>query len=489
MKHKSVWQTVKLPHFASQEENISADILIVGGGLCGLLCAYELIEAGVNGENITIIDSNRVCSGTSAYSTAKLTAQHGLIYNKLITTIGTEKATQYAKSNQNAVIRAFEIADKLNITNAVTKLPSYIYAVNAKQMDAIESEQKAAKALGFDSYITVDTELPIKIDGALRFENQAMISPLKFAKAIIEYITKKGCKIYEHTTALSNEKDAVITDKGKIFAKKVIISSRFPFADKPGLYFIKLYQQRSYLLSLENAQQIRGNYIGADNRSLSFRPHNNSLIVCGTADLNGANYSGFYDLIKRVVDIYPDCEITRRWSAEDCITYDNVPYIGRYKALRGERYIATGFNKWGVSTSFAAAKIISEQIMRGYSEYDSVFDPSRSIVPHGIKQFSIHTAELAAELIVDAFSPRVKSSKEISSGETAQSGMSSTKVCMHKDNNGVHSVCGRCSHMGYPLKWNQGEGCWECSCHGSCFDIDGNVINGPAKRKLKKHKK
>ena len=398
MKHKSVWQSEKLPHFNEQEQNISTEILIVGGGLCGLLCAYELIDSGVTGENITVIDSKRLCSGTSAYTTAKLTAQHGLIYNRLITKLGAEKATQYAKANQDAILRAFEIADNLNVKSAVTSTPSYIYAVNTKQMNAIELEQKAAKALGFESYITVDTELPINIEGALRFDNQAIISPLKFANAIINYITKKGCRIYEHTTALYNEKDAVITDKGKIFAKKVIISSRFPFADKPGLYFIKLYQQRSYLLSVNNTQKIRASYIGADNRSLSFRPHNNSLIVCGTADQNGANYDGFYDLIKRVVDIYPNCEISRRWSAEDCITYDGIPYIGRYRALKGERYIATGFNKWGMSTSFAAAKILSEQIVRGYSDFDQVFNPSRSIIPHGIKQFSIHTAELAAEL-------------------------------------------------------------------------------------------
>lgn len=481
MVYPSYWQKIKLSSFEPQSENINCDVLIVGAGLCGLLCAYELLERGVN--DIVIIDANTIASGTTAYSTAKLTAQHGLIYGRLIRQQGIEKASQYATANQKAIERAIEIGKTLNFNN-IHRHPAFVYAKNAEQMRAIESEAKAARALGFDADITVDTELPIKIEGALRFDRQAAIHPLEFAAAILNNICERGCKIYEHTKAIYPEKNVVVTDKGKIFAEKVVISTRFPFADKRGLYFAKLYQQRSYILMLKSAQKMNGYYVGADNTGLSFRPYEDKLLICGTENEDGKQYTGFFDLISRVVDIYPDCEVISKWSAEDCITHDAVPYIGKYKSLGGEAYVATGFNKWGISSSLVAGQLISELIVKGHSPYEEVFSPSRSILPNGAKSFFVHTAEIAGEFISDFVTVPSKKASELSKGESAVVADGSKKVCACRDENGLHELQHRCTHMGCPLKWNSAENTWDCPCHGSRFSSNGEVINGPAGKNL-----
>ena len=489
MVYPSYWQEVKLPSFEEQKENINCDVLIVGGGLCGLLCAYELLERGV--KDIVIIDANNVMSGTSAHSTAKLTSQHGLIYNRLIQQQGIEKASQYANANQQAIERAFSISKALDFKN-INHHDAFVYATDSEQMKMLEMEAKAARALGFDADITVDTELPIKIEGALRFDRQAAIHPLEFAKAILNNICERGCKIYEHTKAIYPEKNVIVTDKGKIFAEKVVISTRFPFADKRGLYFAKLYQQRSYILLLKSTQKMNGYYVGADNRGLSFRPYKDSLLVCGTEDENGKLYNGFFDLIGRVIDIYPDCEVVSKWSAEDCITHDAIPYIGRYRSLGGEVYVATGFNKWGISSSLVAGSLISDLIVKGHSPYEEVFSPSRSILQNGTKSFLMHTAEIAGEFISDIVTVPSKKAKELSKGESAVASDGSRKVCACRDEKGLHELQHRCTHMGCPLKWNEAEKTWDCPCHGSRFDKEGTVINGPAGKNLphiKKNKK
>lgn len=483
MEYKSFWQQTKASSYEEQTENIKCSVLIVGAGLCGLLCAYELLDRGVDAPSIVLIEANSVGSGTSSHSTGKLTAQHGLIYDRLIRQQGIEKAAQYANANEKAVKRGLKIADALKIPS-VQKLPALVYATDSAQRKKIESEAKATRALGFDADITVDCELPIPIEGALRFDRQAAIDPVIYCRAVADYIHKKGCKIYENTTAIFTEKNVVITNKGKIFAEKVVISTRFPFVDKRGLYFAKLYQQRSYLLSLKHAQKISGCYVGAENSGLSFRPFKEHLLICGTADEKGKLYKGFLDLIGRAVDLYPDCEVITKWSAEDCMTHDGIPYIGRNTPLPGEYYLATGFNKWGISSSFVAGDLIADLIVKGYSPYEEVFSPSRSVLPNGSKSFFIHTAEIAAEFISDLVSVPSKKAESLLPGESGIAADGNRKVCACRDKNGLHELPHRCTHMGCPLHWNESEKTWDCPCHGSRFDTDGQVIDGPAKYNL-----
>lgn len=456
MQYRSFWQQeVKLDAFEEMKESTSCDVLIVGGGLCGLLTALELTERGVDGKRIVILDAERIGSGTSALATAKLTAQHGLIYARLEKELGRERAAQYAHANVRGIARALELSQRLHIP-CVQKLPSYVYALSQKQRFALEKERTIALELGFSAELTEPQELPFPVNAALRFNGQAAIQPVVYMKALSDELIRRGCVIHEHTKALYPQKDAVVTDKGKVYTKTVVVSTRFPFADKRGLYYLKLRQQRSYLLMVDGAKRLNGCYIGSDRSGLSFRPYGDKLVVCGTLDEKGAPYRGFIDLIGRVIDLYPEAVVISKWSAEDCVTFDGIPYIGKYEGLPIETYLATGFNKWGMSTSFAAAQILAEQITRGYAEDQEVFAPSRTLVLKSWKNVFVHSAEVA----MDYFG-----------------GL--TRTLKRKD-----TPVPLCSHMGCPLHWNEAEQVWDCPCHGSRFDAGGRVLSGPAQKSI-----
>ena len=459
-------------------------MLVVGAGLCGLMCAYELIQRGVSGGDICIIDAASAGGETSLHSTGKLTAQHGLIYARLIEKFGFERALWYKRLNEHGVERAFEVAADIGAVGTVERADSYVYAEDGNQLERLKTELKAAERLGFDAELTFDCALPFPTVGALRFSCQATLNVGLFLNRLVGYIIMKGCVIFENTKALRVEKAAVVTDKGEIFAEKVIVSSRFPFADKYGLYFAKLYQQRAYMLAVETSRKINGMFIGAATSSLSLRPFGELLLICGGESENGEPYHGCRELTDRVSTFLQDMRVVAAWTAQDCMTHDKVPYIGRLERPEGEFFIATGFGKWGLSTSFGAAALIADTIVRGYSEEAAVFSPKRS-VRAGLGSMFRHSAEIAGEFAVDAISVPHTRVCDLESGESAVAADGVKKVCACREGDTVRKMSHRCTHMNCPLKWNAGEGVWDCSCHGSRFSADGKVISGPAKDDLK----
>lgn len=481
---KSIWSRNGIKSFDEQSGNVQCRILIVGGGLCGLLCALELIENGVGGSDIVLIDSYRVFSGTSQHTTGKLTSQHGLIYNKIDRAFGIEYARQYANANENAIDRAFAIAKQLNIPDAIQSSNAFVYAQNEFERKKLEKECAIASKCGINCDVVSTTELPFKITGALKFKNQAAIMPEIFANSIVDYITEKGCTIYENTTALAIKKNVVTTDKGKIFAEKTVISTRFPFVDKRGLYFFKLYQQRSYLLALDGAQRLRDYYIGANENALTFRQVGSKLILGGSSSRSGdRNSSHFYELIGKAAELFRDCEVTEKWSAEDCMTHDHIPYIGINHSIP-DTYIATGFNKWGISSSFAAAEVITDLILHGFSEYSSVFSPKRDLLRGGKKSLFANAAEISADYLKSVDVPKTEI-KDIKKGCGCIASDGKKKVGAYRDENGAfHLIAPYCTHMKCQLRWNKEEHCWDCPCHGSRFSISGKVISGPAMKSV-----
>lgn len=484
----SIWSYTKLPHFEAQSGNINCDVLIVGGGLCGLVCAFELAESGVDPQNIVLIDAHRLFSGSSVRATAKLTSQHGIIYQDVSGKFGQDAAKQYADANEKAIRRAFEIAEKLSIGDAITPRTACLYAKNEQELLKLQKEQLAASKAGIKCEITRECELPFDVKGVLAFFDQAAINPSLYALAIINYLSDKGCRIYENTAALSIENDAVITDKGKIFAKKTVISTRFPFVDKRGLYFVKLYQQRAYLLAVEGAPKLNNMYIGIGQDSLTFRQAGDLLIFGGKASRNGNSYSQFFELIGIASELFPGCGVVEKWSNEDVITHDRIPYIGVNEHIPGT-YIASGFGMWGMSTSFAAGKMLSDLITHGFCENSALFSPSRSVAKAGKRSFFINAAEIAGEFAQVLDVPD-KSLAQIERGEGCIAAAGKRKLGAYRGNDGrLRLVVPTCSHMKCALRWNREEHCWDCPCHGSRFDTNGDVISGPAMKSIKFYNK
>lgn len=431
---ESLWeQTSARSGFEPLNQDIKTDVLIIGGGMAGILCAYMLHHAGIS---YVLAEAETVCSGITKNTTAKITSQHGLIYDKLIRQFGIERARQYLNANEAALNRYRDLCSHIDCD--FEKKDSYVYSLDDRQK--IEQEIMALEKLGFHTEFTDRLPLPFSVAGAVRYPNQAQFHPLKFISAI-----SKGLHIYEHTAVRELVGTTAMTARGKITAKKIIVATHFPFLNKHGSYFIKMYQHRSYVIALENASKVNGMYVDEAQTGMSFRDHENLLLIGGgdhRTGKQGGNWQELRDFAQRQ---YPNATEKYHWATQDCMTLDSVPYIGAYSARTADLYVATGFNKWGMTSSMVSAMILCDLIQGKENPYMDVFSPSRTILR---PQLAVN----AFEAVVNLLTPTAK----------------------------------RCPHLGCALKWNPCEHTWDCPCHGSRFTEDGKLIDNPATGDWKK---
>lgn len=424
----SVWKnTNKLPSFPKLASDEKTDVLIVGGGMSGILTAYMLEKAGVD---YILIEQNRICGGITGNTTAKITSQHGLIYNKLLRTYGAEYAYLYWRANEDALEKYRSLCR--NIPCGFEDKSNFIYSVSGN--DSVSIEMNALKKLDIPAVYAKNTPLPFGVDGAVGFGNQAQFNPLEFASGIAN-----GLNIRENTRAAEFKKGTVITDCGAITAKRIIIATHFPIINKHGGFFMKMYQNRSYVIALENAPTFDGMYLDEAEDGLSFRNYGDLLLVGGGSHRTGKHSDGWKQLEDFARKYYPDSEVKYKWAAQDCMTLDGSAYIGRYANDAKDLYVATGFNKWGMTQSMVAAQLISDMITKKKNRYERIFDPSRTV---------FH---------VQLFKNIVESGKNL--------------LCFSKP---------RCPHLGCALKWNKHEHSWDCPCHGSRFSADGKLLDNPS---------
>lgn len=430
---ESLWeQTWEQPDFPSQHRDMSTDVLIIGGGMAGILCAYQLHCAGVP---YVLVEAETICSGITKNTTAKITSQHGLIYDKLISKFGIQRAKQYLTANQAAVQTYRQLCRNMDCD--FEEKAAYVYALDDRRK--IERELNALEKLGFSAEFVDKLPLPFPVAGAVRFSNQAQFHPLKFVSSLA-----KGLHIYEHTQVRELMGTTAVTNHGRICAKKIIVTTHFPFLNKHGSYFLKLYQHRSYVIALQGASEVDGMYLDEAQMGMSFRNHKNLLLVGGGGHRTGKKGGGWQELRDFARRYYPQAEETYHWATQDCMSLDGVPYIGLYSASTADLYVATGFNKWGMTTSMVSAMILSDLVQGKKNPYEDVFSPSRSILH---PQLAVNGFEAAVSLLT----PTTK----------------------------------RCPHLGCALKWNAREHTWDCPCHGSRFTKDGKLIDNPATDNLK----
>lgn len=429
---ESIWtNTASLPSFPALEGDARTDVLVIGGGMAGLLCAYRLQKAGVS---CVIAEADTIAGGVTKNTTAKITAQHGFIYSQLIGKFGPEKARQYYEANRLALNEYTRLCQGIDCD--FTLRDNFIYS--REDLEALEEELEAMDALDIPGVFSHTPELPFPTVGAVMLPEQAQFHPLKFLRFLAKDLT-----IYEHTPVQKLTKGAALTDRGVIRADTILIATHFPFWNWHGSYFLKLYQQRSYALSLEHAPVPEGMYLDAEENGLSFRGYGSSLILGGGGHRTGKSGGNWKVLEAFTRGYYPQAKITHRWATQDCMTLDGVPYIGRYSARTGKTYVATGFNKWGMTGAMAASMVLTDLITGKGSEFEDLFSPSRSMLH---PQLGVNALEAVGNLC-SLSTPR-------------------------------------CPHMGCALKWNPDERSWDCPCHGSRFSGDGRLIDNPATRDL-----
>lgn len=491
---KSLWiSTTASTNYPQLREDIETDVAIVGGGIAGINAAYFLKNKGLK---VVLIDSSNIITGTSGNTTSKVTSQHNLKYAFLKKHFGNEKAKMYADSNQWAISELEKIIDKEKIECDFHRLPAYVYTWSEEGLEKINEEVKAAKELGLPaSFVSSVDSIPFKIEGAVKFENQAYFHPRKFLLALAKKVNRDGSYIFESTTAKTIEEEdnfcKVITDEGNIKAKHVIVATDFPFYDK-GFFFARLYEVRSYVLALKiKGQMPEGMFINTiDENIFSFRPHksgNEQWLFVGGADHKAGeegDVDHFAKLEEQAKKRFNIKSIDYKWAAQDCNTFDRVPYIGRMPRTKNI-FVTTGFGEWGMTTSFVSAKLLSDLVTNEKNKWEELYDPSRiSLVA------SAEGAIRQGENVVKGFLKHLVEKEDIKSLKPNEGKVikyKGKKVAVYKDEKGnIQAVSAVCTHMGCIVGWNNGEKTWDCPCHGSRYDKYGKVINGPARKELHK---
>ncbi len=457
-------------------EDISVSTLVIGAGMAGLLTAYKL---NMYGEDVVVVDSGTISSGQTKNTTAKITVQHDNIYSKLTRSMGNQAAVQYAQASLKALDDYKSIVEKNKIDCDFEILPSYLYSMsNDKE---ITREYACAKAVGIDARLTTKTELPFNVSLAVCFENQAQFSPLKFTKFISENLN-----IFENTRVLSIDNNIVKTNRGYIYAKNIVFACHYPFVNFPGLFFARMHQERSYVVALENAVKLKGMYKSLDKGGYSFRSYKNYLLMGGENHRTGKNRSGgrYDSLEQKAGEMFKKSEVKARWSAQDCMTADGVPYIGRYPMTKNNWYVATGFGKWGMTNSMVAANIISSMITGKREAYAEVFSPSKLRLK-ALPKIAAEAGTAVSNLCKEKFTNPDITLNQIRLGCGGIISYKGQKLGVYRKNEKeMYFVTVKCPHLGCQLSWNSDELSWDCPCHGSRFDYKGNVIDGPAQSSI-----
>ena len=469
---ESIWtKTCSIPKRESLRKDMETEIAVIGAGMAGILIAYQLQKAG---KKVIILEGNRIASGQTRNTTAKITSQHGLKYADLISAIGKEKARQYAMASQTAIEEYRRIIQEEKIYCDFEETCAYVYSTDK---DRLMKETEAAASVGLPASFQSHADLPFGRSFAMRFDEQAQFHPLKFIKHLSEQL-----EIYEKTPVLTIDEHAIKTPNAIIKAEYIVFATHYPFINFPGMYFTRQHQERSYVLALENTPMADGMFIGDGETSYSFRTYDKYLLFGGEGHRTGDNRDGgkYEALRQKSKELFPDSLEVAHWSAQDCMPADGIPFIGQYSAGKPFLYVATGFQKWGMTTSMVAAMIIRDMICGKENPYAEVFDPQR-FSTEMLSGIAYEMKEATKTLTKRFFKLPEATVNELPPGHGGVVSVNGEKIGVYKEENGtLHMVDIRCPHLGCQLEWNPDEKSWDCPCHGSRFDFKGHIINNPA---------
>ncbi len=482
--------------FPSLSEDTKCDVAIVGGGIAGITTAYLLQKEG---KDVVLIDATTLMNGTTGHTTAKITSQHGLIYDEFIQHFGKEKARHYYDANEEGLAFIRDLVSKNQIDCDFSQQDAYVYTNDDTYIEKLKKEDQAYEQLGIEGGLVDETSLPFSVKRAITIRNQAQFHPVKYLRFLIDEFIKQGGKIHENTTAsdvATGDNPKVITREGhKITCSYLVCATHFPFYDKRGFYFARMYGERSYALGVKTKKPITdGMYISAEDpkRSIRFTPlgNENLMIIGGEKHKTGQgiNTSKHYEaLAKFSHELFPDAEIAYRWATHDLITLDKLPYVGHLTENQENIFIATGFRKWGMTNSTNAAKMIRDAILEKENPYRELFTPHRFYADPSLKKLVQENADVAKHLIKGKIELVRRKPEDLKVDEGSVVTVNGKRAGGYRDQDGqLHLVDTTCRHMGCEVEWNDGERTWDCPCHASRYDIDGNVIEGPTTKPLKK---
>lgn len=492
---ESCWITSSgIPRFPKLTNSISVDVAIVGAGITGITTAYLLSGQGLK---VALIDAGLIMNGTTGHTTAKITAQHDLVYSEFIAHFGQEQAKLYYEANREAMQFIRQTVRERQIACDYSEENAYIYTNSDEYVPQLQAEMKAYESLGIPGSYTEQTPLPFGVNAAVMMNDQARFNPVPYLTHLVDQIVKQGGQIYELTAAATVDKGkpaSVVTNEGyKITCDHVVSCSHFPFYDGGGFYFARLHAERSYVLGITTGADYPGGmYISAEapKRSIRLATVNGErlILIGGESHKTGQGICTMqhYEALQYFAEEHFALkEIRYRWSAQDLVTLDKFPYIGKTGSDDRNIWIATGYKKWGMTTGTAAALLLEKEITGKGSPYRELFKPARFHADPDLKTFIVQNADVAKHLVEGKLEMVHRTPQELEPDEGAVVRVNGKRAGAYRDQHGrLHMVDTTCTHMGCEVEWNQGERSWDCPCHGSRFSYKGDVLEGPAKKPL-----
>ncbi len=480
--------------YSSLDKDIDVDVCIIGGGITGISTAYHLAKSGLK---VCILEKDKIAHHATGNTTAKITSQHGLFYDYLINTFSSDFAKGYLDANQEAISIMKTIIDNEKISCDFEYQDNFVFTDDENEISKIKKEVLAVNSLGFNAEFVDNVPLVVPAKCAIKFPNQAQFNPLKYVHGLCRAITSNSGKIFENSKVYDVKKEddfyKVYTQGNIVSCKYVVLATHYPIINAPGFYFLKMYQEASYIIGVEtNLPLFDGMYINTKSPISSFRTaiYNNKrlLLIGGSEHKVGSNENvanSYTNLENFAKNLYPDAKILYRWQTQDCISLDKIPYIGEFSTIMPNMYVATGFKKWGMTTSCVASKLICDKILGKENKYEKIFLSTRFNPIKNGTEFVNLLKQVSTSLVLDKFKIPEETLNSITKDEGKIIELDNTKLGVYRDISGkFYVVKPICSHLGCELSWNNLDKTWDCPCHGSRFSYMGKSLYDPSIKDL-----
>jgi glycine/D-amino acid oxidase-like deaminating enzyme/nitrite reductase/ring-hydroxylating ferredoxin subunit len=481
------------PEFPRLEGKVEADVAVLGGGIVGITTALMMQERGLS---VALVEADRLVSGVTGHTTAKVSSQHGMMYSTLRSKFSPEVARLYGQANQVALEWMAARVKDAGIDCDFRRRPSYAYTPDASSAHQAHQEFSAASEAGLPATLVDEVPLPYDTGPAVRFDDQAEFHPRKYLAALVEQFTALGGRVYERSRVAevdSDERCLAKAPSGRVHADRVIVATHYPFLDR-SLAFARVHPQRSYaILCRTREKPPEGMFIssGSPTRSIRAVPVEGQemLLVGGEGHETGTggDTRERYAALERFAAEHWDVEsVEYRWSAQDNTTIDQLPYVGPITPREDSILMATGFAKWGMTGGTAAARILADRCTGQDNEWAGVFNPNRLNLRASAVKLVEENAQAGYRMVRDRLVNRgERSLDDLEPGEGDIVSHQGQKVAGFRDDDGkLTAVSTRCTHLGCQVNWNAAERSWDCPCHGSRFAPDGSVLQGPAVHRL-----